>query len=141
MCKKSGFERSFKFLKSIPHAEVMKYQLKSDIYVSANTDGNLINTNLEAIACDSCMIIPENQSEKFIDIETHKLLGKSVVYFKVKHVDDLKNKILYLLNNPKKILEFKKKISITKKKFIRTWKERVQEEEKILYNLLKTESK
>ena len=42
-------QKHFKFLKSIPHKEVLHYHKISDIYVSANTDGNLINTNLEAI--------------------------------------------------------------------------------------------
>ena len=70
ICKNSGFFKHFKFLKSIPHKEVLHYHKISDIYVSANTDGNLINTNLEAIGSNTCMIIPEAQRNKFIDIFT-----------------------------------------------------------------------
>jgi glycosyltransferase involved in cell wall biosynthesis len=136
LCKDSGFFDKFKFLKSIPHQDVLKHHMKSDIYVSANTDGNLINTNLEAISSNACMVIPKPQYEKFIDIETYKLLGNAVVYYEVNDVNDLKNKILYLLNNPSKIKYFKNKISSAKLKFMRTWDQRVDEEENILENIV-----
>lgn len=135
LCKDSDFFDNFQFLKSIPHRDVLKHHIKSDIYVSANTDGNLINTNLEAISSNACMVIPEPQREKFIDIETYKLLGNSVVYYKVNDLNDLKNKILSLLNNPRKIQYFKSKISDAKLKFMRTWEERTDEEENILENI------
>lgn len=138
LCKESGYYNRFQFLKSIPHKDVLKHHLKSDIYVSANTDGNLINTNLEAISSNACMVIPNPQIDKFIDIETEKLLGDAVVYYKVNDIDDLKNKILYLLNNPNKIQYFKNKISSSKLKFIRTWQKRVDEEENILENLVRS---
>ncbi|MBT3939895.1 MAG: glycosyltransferase [Pelagibacterales bacterium] len=137
LCKNSGFFDKFKFLKSIPHQDVLNEHIKSDIYVSANTDGNLINTNLEAISSNACMVIPKPQSEKLIDIETYKLLGNAVVYYKVNDVNDLENKILYLLNNPNKITYFKNKISSAKLKFIKTWDQRVDEEENILKNIIK----
>ena len=89
LCKDSDFFDNFQFLKSIPHRDVLKHHIKSDIYVSANTDGNLINTNLEAIRSNACMVIPEPQREKFIDIETYKLLGNSVVYYKVNDVNEM----------------------------------------------------
>ena len=136
LCKDSGFFDKFKFLKSIPHQDVLKHHMKSDIYVSANTDGNLINTNLEAISSNACMVIPKPQYEKSIDIETYKLLGDAVVYYEVNNVNDLKNKILYLLNNPSKIKYFKNQISFVKIKFMKTWDKRVDEEENILENIL-----
>ena len=82
------------------------------------------------------MVIPKPQYENFIDIETYKLLANAVVYYKVNDVNDLKNKILYLLNNPQKIKYFKDKISFTKLEFMRTWDQRVDEEENILSNIL-----
>jgi len=136
LCKNSGFFDSFKFLKSIPHQDVLKYHIKSDIYVSANTDGNLINTNLEAISSNACMVIPKPQYEKYIDIETYKLLGDAVVYYEVNNVNELRNKILYLLNNPYKIKYFKNKISSTKLKFMKTWEQRVDEEKHILESIV-----
>ena len=114
----------------------IKYHIKSDIYVSANTDGNLINTNLEAISSNACMVIPKPQYEKYIDIETYKLLGDAVVYYEVNNVNELRNKILYLLNNPNKIKYFKNKISSTKLKFMKTWEQRVDEEKHILESIV-----
>ena len=48
----------------------------------------------------------------------------------------MKCKILDLLNNSSKIKYFKKEISITKKKFIKTWNKRVDEEEDILKKIV-----
>jgi len=137
LCKKSGFFHKFQFLKSIPHRDVLKHHINSDIYVSANVDGNLINTNLEAISSNACMVIPKPQRKKFIDIATYKLLTDSVVYYEVNDVYDLRDKILYLLNNPHKIEYFKNKITSTKIEFMRTWEQRVDEEEGILENIVR----
>tara|TARA_Y100001936_G_scaffold1805_1_gene1681 strand:- start:942 stop:2168 length:1227 start_codon:yes stop_codon:yes gene_type:complete len=131
-CQESGFFNSFQFLRSIPHNQVLKHHTQSDIYVSANTDGNLINTNLEAISANACMIIPKPQYDRFIDIETFKLLADAVNYYEVNNIKDLKSKILFLLQNPNKINEYKRKLSSYKLKFIRTWNERINEEEDIL---------
>ena len=43
---------------------------------------------------------------------------------------------MYLLKYPDKIIEFKKKLSEVKKSFIRTWKERMDEETVILKKLV-----
>ena len=137
LCKEAGVLKHFKFLKSIPHSEVLKYHSNSDIYVSANTDGNLINTNLEAISSDACMIIPKQQKNKLIDIKTVELLKNAVTYYKVNDIDDLKNKTSFLLNSPKEIMLFKNKIAKTKKKFIKTWTQRVDEEVKILEDIVR----
>ena len=136
LTKSSGFVKNFTFLKSIPHNDVLNYYSNSDIYVSANTDGNLINTNLEAISSSCCMIIPSPQTKRFIDIKTYQLLKENVLYYKVNSVEDLSKKILYLLNYPDNIEKFKNKISNIKTNFIRTWKDRMDEEFLILKSLI-----
>ena len=93
---------------------------------------NLINTNLEAISSSCCMIIPSPQTKRFIDIKTYQLLKENVLYYKVNSVEDLSKKILYLLNYPDNIEKFKNKISNIKTNFIRTWKDRMDEEFLIL---------
>ncbi|OUU62633.1 MAG: hypothetical protein CBC22_03840 [Alphaproteobacteria bacterium TMED62] len=137
LCEKSGFRKKFKFLKSIPHKNVLKYHLNTDIYVSANTDGNLINTNLEAISSDACMIIPKPQKEKLIDIKTYEFLKDSVLYYKVNDEDDLAKKIMFLLKSPDTIIYYKNKLAKYKKRFLRSWKERIDQEIKILEALVK----
>ncbi len=132
LCKNAGLSSNFTFLKSIPHSQVLGYHSISDIYVSANIDGNLINTNLEAISSNSCMIIPSPQKKKFIDIKTFCLLKNSVLYYKVNNVNDLKSKIEYLLDNPKEIKIYKKKIAEIKSTFLKTWEKRIDEELELL---------
>ena len=136
LCKNSGYIKNFNFLKSIPHKNVLNHHSESDIYISSNTDGNLINTNLEAISSNACMIIPEPQKNKKIDIKTYELLQNSVLYYKVNDSNDLANKIMFLLNSVDNIISYKKKIGKVKVSFIRTWEERVKEEIKILENLV-----
>ena len=48
-----------------------------------------------------------------------------------------KKKIIFLLNSHKDILSFKKKIAQTKKNFIKTWEQRVDEEIKILEDIVR----
>ena len=136
ICRRSGLIENFDFMRSIPHKEVLNYHSNSDIYVSANVDGNLINTNLEAISSSACMVIPKPQKEKLIDIQTYKLLKNSVLYYKVNDANDLAKKIIFLLENSDFILEYKKKISKIKSSIIKTWEERVTEELKIIKKLI-----
>ena len=58
------------------------------------------------------------------------------MYYEVNNIKDLKSKILFLLENPNKINEYKNKLSSYKLKFIRTWNERINEEEDILKNIV-----
>ena len=83
------------------------------------------------------MIIPKPQNNRFIDIETFKLLADAVSYYEVNNISDLKNNILYLLKNPDKVKDFKNKLSSIKLKFIRTWDERIYEEENILKDIVR----
>ena len=137
LCKSSGYIKNFNFLKSIPHKDVLNHHSESDIYISTNTDGNLINTNLEAISSNACMIIPSPQKKKLIDIKTYELLKNSVLYYKINNEDSLAKKIMFLLDSPDDIIKYKRKIEQSKKYFIKTWKQRVNEEVKILENLIK----
>ena len=55
----------------------------SDIYVSANNDGNLSNVNLEAISSNDCMVIPKPRKLEKIDIKSF-YLQNSVIYYDTK---------------------------------------------------------
>ncbi|MDA8881824.1 glycosyltransferase family 4 protein [Alphaproteobacteria bacterium] len=134
--KNSSYEDKFHFTGSIAHELILGFQLITDIYVSTNVDGNLTNANLEAIAANSCMVIPKAQHEHFIDIQTSEYLSDSVLYFSVSDSEDLKDKILYLVDNPKEIKNLSKKLAENKKTFMRSWGSRMQEELKIIDNLI-----
>ena len=60
-------------------------------------------------------------------------------YFKHDDPDDLRDKILHLINNPYEIARLSSKLAMTKKSFMRSWDERVQEEMEILDTILSQE--
>ena len=135
----SGYEDKFFFTGSVPHAHILGFHFLSDIYVSTNSDGNLTNANLEAIAANACMIIPAPQHEKHIDMKTTEYLADAVSYFRHDDPNDLRDKILHLVNNPYEIQRLSRKLATMKKSFVRSWDERVQAEIQILDTILSQE--
>ena len=133
--KKNDYINSFTFLRNIPHKKVMQLHQISDIYVSANNDGNLSNANLEAISSNDCMVIPKPRKLEKIDIKTFFYLQNSVIYYDIKKTDDLIKNLKFLITNPIEINKMKKKISETKNNFLKSWKQRVKEEKNILFDL------
>ena len=132
----SGYEDNFLFTGSVPHAHIIGFHFLSDIYVSANSDGNLTNANLEAIAANACMIVPAPQHEKHIDVKTTEYLAGAVSYFRHDDPNDLKDKILHLVNNPYEIEQQSLRLATKKKSFMRSWDERIHEELQILDTIL-----
>lgn len=132
----SGYEDKFHFTGSVAHELILGFQLITDIYVSTNVDGNLTNANLEAISANSCMVIPKAQHEHFIDVKTSEYLSDCVLYFSVSDYEDLKDKILYLVNNPNEIKSLSEKLAEKKKTFMRSWDKRMHEELEIIDNLI-----
>jgi len=132
----SGYGDRFYFSGSVPHDFISSFHFISDVYVSTNIDGNLTNANLEAIAANTCMIIPSAQHDKFIDVKTSEYLSNCVSYFEVGSPEDLKDKVLYLIKNPHEKNVFSDRLSNQKKTFLRSWDERVQEEFRIINNLI-----
>ena len=135
----SGYSRNFLFTGSVPHSHILGFHFLSDIYVSTNVDGNLTNANLEAIAANACMIVPAPQHENHIDVKTTEYLADTVSYFRHNDPNDLKDKILHLVNNPYEIKQLSRKLAKKKKSFMRSWDERVQEEMQILDTMLSQE--
>ncbi len=56
------------FIDRLPHSEIRAAHARADIYVSLNRLGQLSNANLEVMSDGHCMIIPEAQPQKKIDI-------------------------------------------------------------------------
>ena len=112
----SEYEDKF-FTGSVPHEHILGFHFLSDIYVSTNSDGNLTNANLEAIAANACMIVPAPQHEKYVDVKTTEYLADAVSYFKHDDPNDLKDKILHLVNNPQEIEQLSRKLDTKKSLF------------------------
>ena len=123
--------------KNIPHKDILELHSISDIYVSTNKDGNLSNSNLEAISSNDCMLIPDPQIKDKIDLQTHSYLKGSVVYYKNNNEGDLKSKIDFLIRNPNHVKKMKENIKKEKTSFLKTWNSRINEEIDIIHNCIK----
>jgi len=130
--KQAKIENYVTFIDNLPHIQILALHKYTDIYVSMNHMGNLSNANLEAINLNDCMIIPEPQYEKDIDITTSQLLGESVVRVPIKNPEFLANKLVELINNRPSRELLSKEISNKKKKFIYSWDERIDYEMNLL---------
>lgn len=129
-------QAAFFFFGAVPHKYIINFHELSDIYISTNFDGNLTNANLEAIACDDCILIPKFAKNEYVDRQTFAWLGDSVCFYELDGPNSLKNKTKQLLKNDDEILMYKKRISETKKTFIRTWSQRFDEEYKLLSEIV-----
>ena len=132
-----GFTSSFEFIEKVENKEILKFLIKTDIYISLNRYGNLSNSNLEAIAAKKCMIIPISQSKFGIDLITDKLLSDNSV-LRVKSSNDIQgisDGITFLAENYKvrqKMINHIKKFSLK----LDSWDTRIKKEINILKTIL-----
>lgn len=125
---------TFTFITRLPHHQVPEVFRRSDIYVSLNRLGQLSNANLEAMSMGTCMIIPEAQPEKGIDVPTTDIIN-STAAIRIpweSQVDALAEAILSLLNNPSQRHTLSKNIKAVANKVICPWDDRIQEEFSII---------
>ena len=119
------------------HEEVVKCYKFADVYISLNEMGNLINSNLEAIKSNICMIIPESLDEFYIDKLTNNLIPEDCVIrisrTNISH--NLFEKIKYLYNERNQIKLIKKNIESLDKKFLISWHQRIDKEFDIINNI------
>lgn len=95
------------FLGKIPYEEMPKYCASSDIYISTSlSDSGLSCSTAEAMSCGLASIITDFGSNSDWVKE-----NENGFLFKPKDFNTLTNKILYLIDNPIKIIEFGKKNS------------------------------
>jgi len=126
--QKAKIEDCVTFIDSLPHSQILALHKYTDIYVSMNHLGNLSNANLEAVNSNDCMIIPETQYEKGIDIVTSQLLGESVVRVPINRPEILADNLIELINDNYKRELLSISIGNKKKKFIRSWSDRINYE-------------
>lgn len=135
--KSFGLSNYFNFIERLPNDQIIPILKNTDIYVSLNRAGNLSNANLEAIATNCCIIIPESKKINGIDVFTDSLLPLNAV-FRIKDSDDI-NGLTRLINNllvnEKKILETKKELKKVKKS-LKDWEQRIDYEIKLLEQII-----
>lgn len=132
----AGCAAAFSFLGSIPHEYILNFHDIADIYVSTNFDGNLTNSNLEAIACGDCILIPRPVTNEYVDRQTIKWLDGSVCFYDRTGQQSLGKRVRSLLEEDGAIEGYKRRLTEAKKRFLRTWDERFDEEFRMLCDLL-----
>jgi len=132
----AGFGHAFSFMGAVPHRYIINFHEIADIYVSTNFDGNLTNANLEAIACNDCILIPRSVTNEYIDRQTVAWLGESACFYDRDGQESLGNKVRLLLEQDGAIEGYKRRIAEAKKSFLRTWDERFDEEFRLLCGLV-----
>ncbi len=131
----AGYADAFSFMGAVAHKYIVNFHEIADIYVSTNFDGNLTNANLEAIACNDCILIPRSVTNEYIDCQTVAWLGQSACFYDREGQESLGNKVRLLLEQDGAIEDYKRRIAEAKKNFLRTWDERFDEEFRLLCDL------
>ena len=90
------YKEHFKYIGGIPHNELFRYYSQGSVFVLPSLEEGLSLSMLEAMACGLPVIITEHTGGK--DIITD---GKEGFIIPIRDVNALKEKILYLYDNPK----------------------------------------
>lgn len=118
------------FLGQLPHHQISALHRHCDIYVSLNPLGNLANSNLEALRCGACMIIPASQPDRGIDRDTDELVPETAA-IRVDSPDDdagLNAAIIRLHHAPEERAERAARAKEIANSLIPTWDERIERE-------------
>lgn len=125
------------FLGQLAHDQIAALHRRCDIYVSLNPLGNLANSNLEALRCGACMIIPSSQPERGIDIDTEELVPESAAVRVDSPEDDvgLSTAIIRLHHAPEERAERAARAKEIANTLIPIWDERIEREIALLEDI------
>jgi len=126
----AGAENIFTFIERLPHDQIAEAHKRSNIYVSLNHLGQLSNANLEAISMGACMVVPESQPDRAIDVATEQLLNtQAVVRIPWENqVQVLADEIRSLAENPDRRHTLQSNIQATARARIQSWDQRIAHE-------------
>jgi glycosyltransferase involved in cell wall biosynthesis len=122
----------------VPHSEIFYFHDMSDIYISPNRLANLTNANLEAMISGSCIVIPESQSDTFVDLITDKLLDNNAVY-RIKYPpteNSIAEAITKLFSSADLRSNLSNNVLTQCRLFITSWDKRVEKEIHLIRSIL-----
>lgn len=131
-----GLEDSVEVRGAIPHRQLLKELGRFDVYLSFNRDGQLSNTNLEAMASGLCLILSESNGDD--DAAREIGMCDEVVFWvgsedRCRQVSD----ILERLSVDPGLLRSRKEKTFEQSASFAIWKERIDWELDILADLKK----
>ena len=133
LAKERGLSASVSFLGSLNASQLKYVRDHSDIYVSLNKQGNLSNSNLEALADGLVSIVPASCPDTGIDTDTNTLIPPDVFYRfgKVGNAQALAEAILKF-TNPSLRHEYHARTKALAEKILPCWSERIAQEMAVL---------
>jgi glycosyltransferase involved in cell wall biosynthesis len=134
MAKRDGVDRYVRVIPSVPHRSIVEWHQAADIYVSMNLLGGLSNANLEAMRSGGCVVMLAGDKDKHVDETTDQMLDEGCVVRigRERAVENLKEALKELLDNPGKRKAIGEKMARVAKHMIPTWDERIQNELQLL---------
>ena len=126
----AGAGDMFTFIDRLAHDQVPEAHRRSDIYVSLNRLGQLSNANLEAMSMGACMIVPEAQPERGIDLATEALIDDASVLRLpwTNQTAALTDALRRLTASPENQDVLRANMKATADKLVHSWDARVAEE-------------
>lgn len=136
--KQSGVEEYFHFLPTLTTQEMKDVYLRSDMCVSMNLEGNLKDHVIAALCEGLCVIIPEPDTVNGIDIDTDTFISNDAAlrYGERTNTQSLAKTILEMRRVYKRRESFAKNGQKFANQKIQTWQGRVDDEMKILENIV-----
>ena len=121
------FKKNVFFHGSQPHKKLLQSYYKCDVFLSLNEMGSLINSNLEAIKANCCIVMLDQLIKYNIDIFTKKIIPDfTVLRINRKNiVFNLSDVLLSLFMNKSKINEKKLNMKNLDKSFMPSWDQRI----------------
>ncbi len=134
----AGADSMFLFIDRVSHSTIHAVHQYADVYVSLNNLGNLSNANLECFYDGMCVIMPESQPDKGVDVSTDLIVPEDAV-IRVpweNQSDALANKIKMILNERELCAQYGERIKKVSRVILKTWDERINEEMELLQKII-----
>lgn len=137
-----GMQHQVVFERFVEHKTILSYYEQADVYISLNKFGNLSNTVLEAMAAGKCIIMLNKDEKTHTDESTKRLVPNDVVIRIDRNniVNDLTDKMIYLVENPIKINSYSERMKLFAKDFLWSWDERINYELRLLESIAEGEA-
>ncbi|MEJ2374251.1 MAG: glycosyltransferase family 4 protein [Pseudolabrys sp.] len=113
------------FVGAQTHAQVARWLVAADIYVSVNLYGNLSNANLEAVTAGTCLVMPNSDPRIPLDTATDRLIPADVAvrYDRNAIPGSLTVALVELIAAPEEIARRRAAAAALKGTLIKSWDE------------------
>jgi len=127
---RKGLSDYVKIMGPMDHGTILNVLTQTDLLMSFNKEGNLCNTVLEAISNGMPVVT-------YKDRHTFEFYKSAVIYVEKMDRPSKVSQIAYnVLTNESVLKQYRNRAKEFSKKNLKSWKDRIEEEINILYNIL-----